>query len=154
MRITMGPFHCSTTTFGRLAVGGLLTALLVACGGDSDGDLAGVDAPPTSPAASDTATAAAVSESAGDRVTALSDSFDDDQHGWALPDSPQGTDDDRRRRLRVGEQASSPPPPRARHDPRRGVRPRSVGDDRRGRARRRDTAARGRSDGRVLPRGA
>ena len=91
MRITMGPYHCSTTTFGRLAVGGLLTALLVACSGDSDGDLAGVDAPPTSPAASDTATAAAVSESAGDLVTAFSDSFDDDQHGWALPDSPQGT---------------------------------------------------------------
>jgi hypothetical protein len=90
MRITMGPHRCSTT-FGRLAAGALLTASLVACSSDGDGDVAGVDAAPTSPASSDTATAAATSAGAADPVTAFSDSFEDDQHGWALPESPSGT---------------------------------------------------------------
>src|SRR4051812_14917095 len=70
-----------------LAVVGLAAAALTACSSAGGSDGAGVDAPPVGPAA-DTA---AASESGTGPVSALEDSFDDDQNGWALPPAESGT---------------------------------------------------------------
>jgi hypothetical protein len=80
----------SKAVVGRLAVGGLLAATLAACSSDGDSDVAGVDTAPSSPAAT-TTTSTATPDAARDAVSTFTDSFDDDQHGWALPPSSSGT---------------------------------------------------------------
>jgi hypothetical protein len=70
-----------------LAIMGVAAAALTACSSAGGSDGAGVDAPPTGPAADTTA----ASESSTGAVSAFEDSFDDDRHGWALPPAPSGT---------------------------------------------------------------
>jgi hypothetical protein len=83
-------FAMSKAVLGQLAVGGLVAATLAACSSDGSSDVAGVDTAPSSPA-STTTTSTATPEAAPDAVSTFTDSFDDDQHGWALPPSPSGT---------------------------------------------------------------
>lgn len=86
MRIAM-----STTRRGGVVAGavGLLAAALVGCSSDGGSDAAGLDAAPSTP--SSAATTGSTTEAVADGVSSLSDSFDDDRNGWALPPSEAGT---------------------------------------------------------------
>ncbi len=75
-----------------LASAGLMALLASGCGGDqsdANADPAGVDTAPvaTTPEASESGS----SSPEPDQVTSLSDTFDDDANGWALPPGPQGS---------------------------------------------------------------
>ena len=91
MRIAM-----STMRYGGSVVGavGLLAAALVGCSSDGGSDAAGLDAVPPTPSNHSTPAAGASSgtttDAVDDGVSSLSDSFDDDRNGWALPPSPAG----------------------------------------------------------------
>ena len=92
MRIAM-----STTTYGGAVVGavGLLAAALVGCSSDGGSDAAGLDAAPSTPSSQSSpaggASSGTTTEAGDGGVSSLSDSFDDDRNGWALPPSEAGT---------------------------------------------------------------
>ena len=79
------------TLNSRILAGAGLIALLgtAGCGSDDRGpdrDRAGVD---TAPQTSTSATGPSVESTPADTVTSLTDTFDDDANGWALPPSEQ-----------------------------------------------------------------
>ena len=86
MRIAM-----STTRHGGAVAGALalLAATMVGCSSDGGSDVAGVDGAPSNP--SSAATPATTPDAAADEVSSLSDSFENDRNGWALPPSEGGT---------------------------------------------------------------
>jgi hypothetical protein len=82
-----------TRTVAALAGAGLLAMIgTTGCSADqsaANDDPAGVD---TAPAATNADTTGSASPSEGpDLITTLSDTFDDDANGWALPPGPHGT---------------------------------------------------------------
>ena len=87
MRIAMSTMRYGGSVAGAVA---LLAAALVGCSSDGGSDAAGLDTAPSTPSSNVATSATTTDGGAADGVSSLSDSFDDDRNGWALPPSDAG----------------------------------------------------------------